>query len=1193
MKNYYLSILFALFLLNLNGQNNRWDSLFVPANAPDDTVFAMAVSGNEIFTGGAFTNVAGIPASHVARFDGTSWFPLGTGINGNVYDMVHFNNFTIAGGSFSIAGGVSADNLALWDGSSWTAIANTCNGTVRTLEVFDQYLYVGGDFTTIGGIPANHIARFDGTTWEALGTGTDGPVYDIHESTFLYVGGDFLNAGGNSVNYFARWNGIDWQPFGNGFDGPVYSIKGSGVQVTVAGAFIQSGTTVLNHVAKWDGFQWLALDGGTNGTIRKIEQIGNNFYFCGSFTSAGSTSVNNIVQWNGSAWMALGDGINQEGFSMVHSVFDLLCGGNFSFAGLNQSSHFGRYYSPPVITLQSGTVTNCEGDSLMLIIHAESNLSMTFQWQKDGSPLGINNDSLIIFPAQTTDAGDYSCVITNNVGSDTSSIMIVTVFQNPVLLTTLTNLSSCVGTPLDLPASATGSSPITYQWYFNSGLMAGETSDTLHLSSPQLGNAGSYMCIAQNYCSSDTNYFNLTINTNPVVNFTGLSSEYCINDSAVVLYGTPSGGIFTGNGITDTLFSPLGLVGNHTINYSYTDTNGCSGYSSQTTLIHTLTYVTFDGLSANYCFNTTSDTLHGIPAGGIYYGPGMNDSIFSPSLALPGNHTVYYAYTDGNGCTNTKSQSTFIFSGQVFSYPGIDTSFCSGDNNFTIVVNPSGGVFSGTGIAGNVFDPQAAGLGTHLVLYQYTDGNGCFNTDSLNFHVSSIPNSILSGLLTEYCVNTPIDTLSGNPAGGVFSGTNISDEFLNPTLFSPGTYYAYYTYTDSMGCSNTDTASFNIVNAATVFFSGISTYYCENESPDTLTGIPSGGIFSGNGVTGNVFSPSIAGGGVHQVVYTFDNLNGCLSYDSVEVTVAPLPAINLGADSSICMGQTIVLTAVGDTGTYLWNTTETGSSISVSPGISSTYYAILYSGNCHNSDTIQINVNPLPGLDLGADTSACAPAQINAPGGFSSYLWSDNSSDSVISISVSGNYGLTVTNSFGCSNSDQIAVTLLPTPYVDLGTDKIISGLQSIIIGVSPNYVSYNWNTGSHQSFIVVDGSTLGEGTFPFWVTVFNNSGCFSSDSIYVTVLGDVNVEEKDAETMFTVFPNPANDFIFISKPDINISDFSVSILSLAGETLISIDKSTLERQNYRIPINDLSKGIYFIKSCGNNVQFNKKIIVN
>ena len=1191
MKTFLFCTMFIVSTISIYAQNIRWDNQFISTNAPDDTVFAITSPGNVIFAGGAFTNIGGTSANHIAMYDGTNWSALGSGINGNVYDIEYFNNYIIAGGDFTNAGGVATENLAIWDGSAWATISTSCNGTIRALGVFDQYLYVGGDFTSIGGIAANHIARFDGTNWQALGTGTDGPVYCIHITNFLYVGGNFLNAGGSSANYFAQWNWTSWQPFGSGFDAPVYSIEGSGIQVVAGGSFTQSGTTVLNHTAKWDGTEWLPLDLGTNGIVRDICRISSDFYFCGNFTTAGSTNTNNIAKWNGSVWSDLGDGINQEGFCLSKYGYDLLAGGDFTMAGANPSNYFGRYISPPVITSQSGVTTICEGDSLILIVNAQSHLPVNYQWEKDSSPILVDNDSLIIYPVQFSDGGNYSCTVNNAVGSNTSSTILVNIYQAPLFDVTITDTSTCDGVPVILAATGTGTNPIGYQWYFDSAVIPGQINDSLTLSTPSTSNTGNYLCIASNMCGVDTNFFTLTVNSNPVVNFSGLATEYCVNDSADIITGTPFGGIFSGNGVSDSLFSPSGLVGNHTITYTFTDNNGCIGTSSQSTLVNTLTFVTFSGIETNYCFNSLNDTLHGLPSGGIYYGSGMTDSIFSPNSVNPGNQTVYYAYTDLNGCTNTKSLSTYIFFPQTFSYTGLDTALCENDNLFTINVNPAGGVFSGTGITGNDFDPQTAGLGIHTILYEYTDGNNCFNTDSLHFSISSLPIVSISSILTDYCNNDAPYMIDASPAGGTFSGTNFTNAYLDPSLFSPGTYEVYYTYADSNGCSGADTASFNILTTTTVILSGLSTYYCANAIPDTLYGNPTGGVFSGNGVSGNIFSPALAGSGTNPVVYTYDNLNGCFSFDSVLVTVEALPALDLGPDVNICLGDTITLTAVGDSGTILWSTFDTTSFITVSPSSSTEYYALLYAGNCHNSDTVHVSVNPMPVVDLGPDFSACPPAELSVSNNYATYLWSTGSTDTLISITTTGLYSITVTNSFGCSKTDEVNATLLAAPQIDLGPDNTISGIQTLILGTSPNYSNYLWNTGSTQNFIVIQGSSLGEGYYPFWLTVSNSIGCSATDTIIIQVLGDVSVDENNITENFSIYPNPATDLIQLRSNQLS-PEYSVSLISMSGKVILEANYNDLERNNNLLSLKGIPKGTYIVKVLNGELVYVQKLIV-
>ena len=1189
MKYISTIFLFSFITIVLTAQNNRWDNQFIASSAPDDNVFAIALAANNIFIGGAFHNAAGITANHVAKFDGTTWTTMGAGVNGDIFAIIQYNLGIVVGGNFSLAGGNSAENIAIWDGSTWTAPGNSCNGIIRALMVHDQFLYVGGDFTIIGGISANHIARYNGTIWEAVGAGVDGPVYCIHQGTFLNVGGNFANAGGIPANNIARWNGTDWQPIGDGFNNQVNSITGSGTQITAAGNFTQSGASTVNYIGKWNDTQWLPFNVGTNGSIKKIEVIGSNLYACGSFTTAGTTNTNNIALWDGTNWSALGDGLNQQGFCLNHSGYDLYCGGGFTNAGLNPSNYFGRYISPPVIEQQSGFITKCQGESLLLVVSASSSIPITYQWYKNGNPTGTNNDTLLILSAQTSDAGSYTCILNNNVGTAISTPIQVNIFQEPLFSVVQTDTSSCEGTVLNLIASSTGTAPIAYQWYFNSSIMTSEANNTLHFSSVSTSDVGSYYCKATNVCGDDTSFFNLTTHTIPTASFSGLSIEYCINDVADVLVGTPSGGVFSGDGITNANFSPSGLVGNHTVYYNYTDLNGCVGSSSQTTFIHTLTAVSFTGLAANYCFGSLSDTLQVNPIGGVFYGPGMTDSIFTPHVAGAGNQTVYYAYTDGNGCTNTKSQITLVYAPQVFSYTALDTTLCINNNVYNILVTPNGGIFSGTGITGNSFNPQVAGIGIHQVFYQYTDLLGCVTSDSMNFHVNALPVLAFTHISLDYCKNALPDTLEASPAGGNFWGNNITNEILNPALFVPGSYFANYTFTDLLGCSDTVSASFSVTNAVTVIFSGITTFYCENESSDILTGSPLGGVFSGPGVSGNVFSPSIAGSGTHTIVYAYDNLNGCFSYDSVDVTVAALPDIQIGVDTAICFGDTITLTATGDAGTLLWNTGVATSSISVFPVVNTAYSVTLYTGTCNNSDTILITVNPKPIINLGPDTSKCPPAIIQAPSGFASYLWSDNSTASLITTAVSGTYFLTVTNQFGCSQSDNIILNIFPVPQVDLGQDQAITGLQTIIIGTSPNYESYLWNTGSAQNFVVITGSTLGEGTFTYWLTANNVYGCSVSDSVLVTVFGDVGVSENNISALINVYPNPAHDYIYILLPEKTETPSGIIVTSALGNKLIEIDKSSAFEPINRIDVSRLPKGLYFIQvNFKNNIKTGK-----
>ncbi len=109
----------------------------------------------------------------IARWDGTSWSALGTGMNDIVYALAFDASGNLyAGGQFTTAGGVAANRIAKWDGTSWSALGTGMSSIVYALA-FDASgnLYAGGQFTTAGGVAANDIAKWDGTSWSALGTG--------------------------------------------------------------------------------------------------------------------------------------------------------------------------------------------------------------------------------------------------------------------------------------------------------------------------------------------------------------------------------------------------------------------------------------------------------------------------------------------------------------------------------------------------------------------------------------------------------------------------------------------------------------------------------------------------------------------------------------------------------------------------------------------------------------------------------------------------------------------------------------------------------------------------------------------------------------------------------------------------------------------------------------------------------------
>jgi hypothetical protein len=196
-------------------------------NVSSPFVAALAVSGTTLFVGGEFDTDGGAAANSIAQWDGTNWWPLGSGMTAanNDYPPPKVNALLVSGGTlyaggyFTEAGSASANNLAAWNGAGWSALGPGVNNTVYALAGSSTNLYVGGSFSTAGGIPANCIAQWNGLNWSPLGTGMNGDVYalDLSDNT-LYAGGGFTTAGGSAAHYIAQWNGSNWAPLGSGLD---------------------------------------------------------------------------------------------------------------------------------------------------------------------------------------------------------------------------------------------------------------------------------------------------------------------------------------------------------------------------------------------------------------------------------------------------------------------------------------------------------------------------------------------------------------------------------------------------------------------------------------------------------------------------------------------------------------------------------------------------------------------------------------------------------------------------------------------------------------------------------------------------------------------------------------------------------------------------------------------------------------
>ncbi|MCB9364850.1 MAG: T9SS type A sorting domain-containing protein [Flavobacteriales bacterium] len=153
-------------LYKFNGSS--WSAVAAVGNgsyAP--SVSSLKVYNGDLYVGGEFSTVNGSSFNNIAKWNGSTWSSVGTGIplsttshNRNIWDMEIFNGELCVAGEFNYADGLAVNNIAKWDGTNWTTMGTGCNYTIIDLEVFNTDLCVGGYY---------NIEKWDGTNWSTLG----------------------------------------------------------------------------------------------------------------------------------------------------------------------------------------------------------------------------------------------------------------------------------------------------------------------------------------------------------------------------------------------------------------------------------------------------------------------------------------------------------------------------------------------------------------------------------------------------------------------------------------------------------------------------------------------------------------------------------------------------------------------------------------------------------------------------------------------------------------------------------------------------------------------------------------------------------------------------------------------------------------------------------------------------------------
>ncbi|MBL0340819.1 MAG: T9SS type A sorting domain-containing protein [Bacteroidetes bacterium] len=444
-------------------------------------------------------------------------------------------------------------------------------------------------------------------------------------------------------------------------------------------------------------------------------------------------------------------------------------------------------------------------------------------------------------------------------------------------------------------------------------------------------------------------------------------------------------------------------------------------------------------------------------------------------------------------------------------------------------------------------------------LYIQNSSTGCFSSDTISLIIYPLP-VVNLGSDTVQCGGS-IAIGIADPGNTYSWSTGSLDSIL--TIATSGQYVVTAT-SIANGCMNSDTMEVTI-NAIPQSYLGLDTAACVQLVLGAST--DANFIYTWqDGSTDSIFTAYTSG---DYSLLIQNSSTGCFSSDTINITIYSLPVVNLGSDTTQCDGNvTIGSTAIGST--FLWSTGSIDSSITTN--ISGTYILTATSsiGGCINSDTVNVTIHPVPLLNLGVDTAACAQLTLYGTSGSNyNYYWNDGSNLQDITITSSGIYSLSIENgSTGCTNADTIQIVIYPLPVFDLGNDTTCT-ICELNLTVPDFFQSYLWNTGATNNSIHI--YTPGK----YILEVVDGNGCSSRDSILIG-------------TSTVIYPNPVTDQLIVYLPVQNSTPQFYLYDELGRSLTVEVVNNY---NNFVINTREFSKGIYFLTIANEGEQQRFKII--
>lgn len=468
-----------------------------------------------------------------------------------------------------------------------------------------------------------------------------------------------------------------------------------------------------------------------------------------------------------------------------------------------------------------------------------------------------------------------------------------------------------------------------------------------------------------------------------------------------------------------------------------------------------------------------------------------NSNSLTPNVCPSSNIVYTLEVSDTAGCSTVSDAVTVNVGPCTFNATVNSATICPGD-----CANITATISSGTPPYTYTWNPGTlSGAGPHNVCpagtttYYVTVTDAALNSATASGTVTvNTPSTVDAGNNVAIC-NGNNTTLTASGASSYVWDNGLGTGTSHVVSPSSSTTYTV-TGTDANGCTDTDQVTVTVNNSPTPTITGSLTF-CSGFS----TTLDAGSGYSSYLWTGGSTLQSLVVNSAGTYYVTVTDGNGCSGTTSAVVTQSSTLSPSISGILAICSSNATTLDAGSGYADYLWSpggaTTQT-----ISASATGTYsVTVSDGGGCTGTASVNVNAYSNPTPSIAGSNSFCFGDTItlDAGAGYSSYNWLPAATAQTYTVTVGGNYAVTVTDANGCSGTDAVTVTAYPGVTLSFGggVTDFCSG-DTVVVDAGPGFVSYDWSNGDNTQIVYL---TTG-GTYIVSVTDANGCGDTSAISL-------------------------------------------------------------------------------------------------